>query len=106
MMAKQSMGHTKSQSMACDTESTLGGVAMALYLLSPVAMAACIRTTVTMMVMPIPYTLSQLAPLIEDGQMPFYGEECASMLAVTYSSSFRRNIVSSVMLYTICLTDL
>lgn len=31
----------------------------------------------------------------EDGTMPYYGEECASMLAVTFSSSaYSRNIVS------------
>jgi len=31
----------------------------------------------------------------EDGAMPFYGEECASMLAVTFSSStYHRSIVS------------
>ena len=31
----------------------------------------------------------------EDGAMPYYGEECASMLAVTFSSSaYHRSIVS------------
>jgi len=31
----------------------------------------------------------------EDGRMPYYGEECASMLAVTFSSSaYHRSIVS------------
>lgn len=32
----------------------------------------------------------------EDGKMPYYAEECASMLAVTYSSSgYQRDIVST-----------
>jgi len=32
----------------------------------------------------------------EDGAMPYYGEECASMLAVTFSSSaYHRSMVSS-----------
>src|SRR6218665_418202 len=43
------------------------------------------------------YTVT-VGAIDEDGEMPYYGESCASMLAVTYSSGgggYQRNIVST-----------
>ncbi|XP_057347115.1 proprotein convertase subtilisin/kexin type 7 isoform X3 [Manis pentadactyla] len=71
----------------------------------PVATGASTATTATMTAMPTPSTRSPSVPpaapgacaVDEEGRMPFYAEECASMLAVTFSGGDKmlRSIVTT-----------